>query len=114
MKDVLFLLTPGFSDGEGAPYYCPYCTIFEGLLHLYPQLTLQIEVRRVAFSKPRPEIVSLLGAEYQSCPVLVIDRPIVDTAATLPFKKFGDLQFLDEPEDIGNYLSLTCGIPRPH
>jgi hypothetical protein len=114
MKDILFLLTPGFSDGEGAPYYCPHCTIFEGLLHLYPQLASQIEVRRVAFSKPRPEIVSLLGAEHQSCPVLVVSRSLAGAAATLPFKKFGDLRFLDEPEDIGNYLSLTCGIPRPH
>ena len=114
MKDVLFLLTPGFSDGEGAPYYCPYCTIFEGLLHLYPHLTFQIEVRRVAFPKPRTEIITLLGTDHQSCPVLVIYRPLVETAATLPLKKFGDLQFLDEPEDIGNYLSITYGIPRPH
>lgn len=114
MKDVLFLLTPGFSDGEGAPYYCPYCTIFEGLLHLYPQLTFQIEIRRVAFPKPRMEIVSLLGTDHQSCPILVVYRPLVEPASSLPFKKFGGLHFLDEPEDIGNYLSVTYGIPRPH
>lgn len=114
MKDVLFLLTAGFSDGEGSLYYCPYCTIFEGLLHLYPQFAPQIDVRRVAFPRPRTEIVSLLGIDHQSCPVLVIYRPLTEIAANLPLKKFGDIQFLDEPEDIGNYLSLTYGIPRPH
>ncbi len=114
MKDVLFLLSAGFRDGEGAPYYCPYCTVFEGLLHLYPQLTSELEVRRVAFAKPRAEIVALLGNDYQSCPALVAHRPLAELAGRLPFKKFGDLQFLDEPEDIGNYLSLAYGIPRPH
>jgi len=84
------------------------------LLHLYPQLTSQLDVRRVPFAKPRTEIVSLLGTDHQSCPALVIYRPLAEAATALPFKKFGDLQFLDEPEDIGNYLSLSYGIPRPH
>jgi len=114
MKDTLFLLTPGFSDGDGAPYYCPYCTIFEGLLHLYPQLFSQINVRRVAFPKPRSEIVALLGADHQSCPVLVLSQPSVEATDDPQIKTAGNLHFLDEPEDIGNYLSLTYGIPRPH
>ena len=111
MKDTLFLLTPGFRDGDGAPYYCPYCTIFEGLLHLYPQLEAQIEVRRVAFPRPRPELVSLLGALHQSCPVLVLSHPRVDIPQ---IKAVGDLYVIEEPEGIGNYLSLAYGIPRPH
>lgn len=114
MKDTLFLLNPGFTDGEGAPYYCPYCAIFEGLLHLYPQLASQIDVRRVAFPKPRSEIVSLLGEEHQSCPVLVLSRPVVKPADNLQIKKAGDLCYIDEPEGIGNYLSKAFGIPRPH
>jgi hypothetical protein len=114
MKDLLFLLQPGFPDGDGAPYYCPHCTIFEGLLHLYPQLTTQIDVRRVAFPRPRPAIVELLGSEHQSCPVLVAAHPSVELMDRLPFKTVGDRHFLDEPEDIGNYLSLAYGIPRPH
>ena len=114
MKDILFLLTPGFRDGDGAPYYCPYCTIFEGLLHLYPQLASQIDVRRVAFARPRPEIVSLLGAEHQSCPVLVVSQPMSESSDDLKMKAAGNLHFLDEPKDIGNYLSKTYGIPRPH
>jgi hypothetical protein len=111
MKDILFLLTPGFSDGDGPPYYCPHCTIFEGLLHLYPDLVSQIDVRRVAFPRPRAEIVSLLGPENQSCPVLVFGDPLKNPGN---FKTFGEFRFIDEPEEIGNYLSQTYGIPRPH
>lgn len=114
MKDTLFLLTPGFRDGDGLPYYCPYCTIFEGLLHLYPHLVSQIEVRRVAFPKPRAEIVSLVGPEHQSCPVLVVGEAMMNSGNHPQFKTVGNLSFIDEPEDIGNYLSLTYGIPRPH
>lgn len=114
MKDTLFLLTPGFTDGAGAPYYCPHCTIFEGLLHLYPQLTSHLEVRRVSFPRPRSEIVALLGPEHQSCPVLITGGSAANSGETIPFKTAGDFRFLDEAEDIGNYLSLMYGIPRPH
>ena len=114
MKDTLFLLTPGFHDGEGAPYYCPYCAVFEGLLHLYPQLASQIDVRRVGFPNPRPDIIALLGAEHQSCPVLVLGQAAAEFTASLPVKTAGDRRFFGEPEDIGNYLSRAYGIPRPH
>lgn len=114
MKDTLFLLTPGFSDGDGAPYYCPHCTIFEGLLHLYPQLVAQIDVRRVAFPKPRSEIVALLGADHQSCPVLVLGEASGRPVDSAKIQITGNLRFIDEPEDIGNYLSAAYGIPRPH
>lgn len=114
MKDQLFLLHPGFQDGEGAPYYCPYCTIFEGLLHLYPQLLEHLEVHRVAFPRPRAEIVALLGEEFQSCPVLIIRRPIAIPLKDVRVLQANALSFIDEAEDIGNYLSQTYGIPRPH
>jgi hypothetical protein len=114
MKDTLFLLTPGFCDGDGAPYYCPFCTIFEGLLHLYPSLASQIDVRRVAFAKPRSKIVALLGADHQSCPVLVLGEKSTNPSDNIRFETVGNLRFIDEPEDIGNYLSAAYGIPRPH
>jgi len=114
MKDTLFLLTPGFRDGDGAPYYCPSCTLFEGLIHLYPDLVSQIDIRRVKFAKPRSRIVALLGADHQSCPVLVLGEKSAKPVDHLRFKTVGNLRFIDEPEDIGNYLSLIYGIPRPH
>lgn len=110
MKDLLFLLKPGFQDGEGAPYYCPHCTIFEGLLCLYPKLAGELEVHRVDFQRPRPELVELLGQEHQSCPVLVAGAAVEG----LEFKEANGRKFLDDPEVIGIYLSRVYGIPRPH
>jgi len=112
MKDLLFLLSPGFRDGDGAPYYCPACTIFEGLIRLYPQLAEQIEVHHVAFPRPRPVIVDLIGQENQSCPVLVLGTTITNPGLTI--KTAGNRQFIDDPQEIGNYLSSKYGIPRPH
>lgn len=114
MKDLLFLLAPGFSDGEGPPYYCPYCTIFEGLLALYPRLAEALSVVRVAYSRPRSEIVKLLGEEHQSCPVLILQRELPSACADLPWQKAEGRLFLDDPEAIGHYLSRAYGIPRPH
>jgi hypothetical protein len=114
MKDTLFLLTPGFHDGDGAPYYCPHCTIFEGLIHLFPQVSSCVEVRRVAFPRPRPEIVALLDAEHQSCPVLVLGESSRDPDGSIEVQRVGKARFIDDPEAIGNYLSAVCGIPRPH
>jgi len=112
MKDTLFLLSPGFDDGEGAPYYCPACTIFEGLIHLYPQLAEQLDIQRVAFPRPRPQIIVLIGEANQSCPVLVLATPFQGDG--LNIKTAGDRQFIDDPQEIGNYLSRAYGIPRPH
>ena len=112
MKDTLFLLTAGFEDRAGAPYYCPHCAIFEGLLHLYPFLSSEIDVVRVGFARPRPQIVALLGEEYQSCPVIVLGAPFKGDTELL--KTVGGRQFIDDPHEIGTYLSLVYGIPRPH
>lgn len=114
MKETLFLLAPGFRDGEGAPYYCPYCTIFEGLLSLYPEQLSSIDVRRVAFARPRPELVDFLGTEHQSCPVLVLAAPLAAPIEGVNVTAANGRWFIDEPQDIGNYLSATYGIPRPH
>ena len=112
MKDTLFLLAAGFPDGEGAPYYCPACTIFEGLLQLFPQLHEQIEVTRVDFPRPRPAIIELIGEQNQSCPVLILGAS--SQPGEVQTKTFGERRFIDDPQEIGNYLSRAYGIPRPH
>ncbi|MEA3188174.1 MAG: hypothetical protein QOD99_2004 [Chthoniobacter sp.] len=88
--------------------------MFEGLLHLYPDLASQIDVRFVEFPKPRPEIVELLGEAHQSCPVLILGHSLEKPIDNLRIKTAHNHQFIDDPEQIGNYLSITYGIPRPH
>ncbi|QSR84739.1 DUF3088 family protein [Methylacidimicrobium sp. B4] len=114
MNDLLFLLAPGFQDGEGAPYYCPHCAIFEGLLALYPKLGEALAVRRVGYPRPRPEIVERLGEAHQSCPVLILQRELPLACSDLPWQEAKGRLFLDDPQAIGNYLSRAYGIPRPH
>jgi hypothetical protein len=114
MKDTLFLLASGFYDGPGAPYYCPYCIGFEGLLHVYAEQLSAVEVHRVAFERPRQEIIALLGEAHQSCPVLVLGEAPKEPIENVRIKRVGERYFIDEPADIGNYLSYRYGIPRPH
>jgi hypothetical protein len=114
MKDILFLLRPGFRDGEGAPYYCPYCAMIEGVLAMFPEVMPYLDVRHVDYPRPRSEIVALLDERHQSCPVLIVNRPIAAVEPSLPLVDVNGRKILEEPEDIGNYLSVAYGIPRPH
>ncbi|VVM06862.1 hypothetical protein MAMC_01302 [Methylacidimicrobium cyclopophantes] len=114
MKDLLFLLSSGFTDGEGAPYYCPHCAIFEGLVALYPKLAEELTIRRVAYPRPRPEIVGLLGEENQSCPVLILHQEPPASCSDLAWRKANGRPFLDDPTAIGHYLARVYGVPRPH
>ena len=73
-KMVLFLLKPGFTDDKGGPWFCPGCAGVEGFLKFAPEVERQIEVRRIDFPRPRKEIVELVGAGNQGCPVLVLAK----------------------------------------
>jgi hypothetical protein len=76
MADVLFLLKPGFADAKAGPvpYYCPPCATISGLLSYHPELREKVEVRSIAFPRPRAEVVELLGGpDHPGCPVLVLD-----------------------------------------
>lgn len=73
-RDHLFLLTPLFPDAKAGPgrYHCPECAQVEGLLSYFPYLRDRLEVSYADFPRPRAEIVALVGAENQGCPVLVL------------------------------------------
>lgn len=99
--EKLFLLKPDFQDiNQSAEnnYFCPPCTLIEGLLSFYPRLRNELEVHYVDFERPRPAIVDLIGEANQSCPVLVL----------------GDGTFINEPDDIIQYLSENHQIAKPH
>jgi len=104
MKPKLFLLKPDFIDNQkganGQKYFCSPCTLIAGLLSYYPHLKNEMEVIYVDYIRPRNVIIELIGEENQSCPVLVID----------PNKKV----FINEPDEIINYLSSSYGIGISH
>lgn len=99
--EKLFLLKQDFQDinrGAENRYFCPPCTMIEGLLSYYPRLRNELEVHYVDFQRPRPAIVDLIGEANQSCPVLIKDNGT----------------FINEPDEIIRHLTDNHGIGQPH
>ena len=74
--EKLFLIKPDFTDAvrnDGKKYFCPPCTLIEGVLSFYPVLREKLEVNYVNFVRPRQAVIQLIGEENQSCPVLICD-----------------------------------------
>ena len=112
-KMVLFLLKPGFTDEKGGPWFCPGCAGVEGFLKFAPSVEPRLDVRRIDFPRPRREIVELVGAENQSCPVLVLEKG----AAVPPEGKVSaetGRAFISGAEAISDFLGRTFGVVRPH
>jgi|CXWL01.1.fsa_nt_gi hypothetical protein len=110
-RDILFLLSAPFED-HGQPWFCASCAMMEGALFANPHWSELIEVRRVAFPRPREEVIALLGVEHQSLPVLVL--PEGAPAAAEAKLAANGRAFLDEPKAISRYLAETYGGAGPH
>ena len=114
----LFILKPGFTDpnndSEGIHYFCPHSALIEGLIKYYPQLEEKMEINRIDFKRPRPEVIKLLGEENQSCPVLIIDNNQDTETDTGYFSKYGNKLFVNEDDLILKYLADKFGIDAPH
>jgi Protein of unknown function (DUF3088) len=112
-KHILFLLKPGFYDETGGPFFCPGCAAVEGLFKYAPEVEGQLDVRRIEFQRPRREIVELLGASNQGCPVLVLVG-----ASDLPAEaKKGEetgKAYISGATEICEFLGRTFGVVRPH
>lgn len=106
MKDQLFLLNPGFTDDTGqGPFYCGDSVSVEGLLSFFPALRSKVDVVYIGFTKPRAEVVSLIGAENQSIPVLVLDGPVAPDDVQFNVKVASGKRFINTEADIRSYLS---------
>lgn len=73
-KDTLYLLNMGFSDDlyPQARFFCPDCTLLEGLLANNPQQASAIDVVYVDFAKPRHALIARVGEQNQSLPLLIL------------------------------------------
>ncbi|MGX1497898.1 glutathione S-transferase [Labrenzia sp. MBR-25] len=100
MKDTLYILTPGFEDPAypGKTFYCWHCALMEGVLASFPALADRLDVRRIAWPKPRREIAELLGEDNQSLPVLVL----------------AEGGFINDKDAILAALTERHGFPHPH
>ena len=113
MRDRLFLLKPYFEDSDfpGRRFYCWHCALLEGVLASFPQLAGALEVERIAWPRPRREVVELIGAENQSLPVLVLGD---DAEAGLETGRANGRRFVEGKDAILRVLSLRHGIPEAH
>ena len=113
-RDTLFLLKESFHDGGGVPFFCPDCAYINGVLAYFPSLRHRLDVRYVDFQRPRQEIVELIGAENQGCPVLILSKPPSIDAMQLMSGESKDRYYVSGAQAIAQYWSHAFGISRPH
>jgi len=112
-RDKLILLGVDFRDPAfpDQNFYCWHCALMEGLLSCYPMMARQLDVVRISWSKPRRDVVDLIGPDNQSVPVLIL----ADNApAGLETGRFGERRFVDDKDAILRALSVRYGIASPH
>jgi hypothetical protein len=111
MTDQLFLVNPGWTDADGGPWYCPAGAVLEGVLAFHPMLRRQLAIRYVDHPRPRPAVISEVGEDLQSCPLLVLDGEF-DWPESCVSPATGRRYLTDEA--IIPYLAARYGIARPH
>ena len=112
-RDTIFVLKPNFEDPAwpGQRFYCWHCALIEGVLASFPDLCGDLDVHRIAWSRPRAEIVDLLGEDHQSLPVMILksgDTSDVQTGVA------NGHAFIDDKDTILQALSERYGFPVPH
>ena len=110
-KDVLFLLAPGFSDNERHEY-CPECAEVWGLLNYFPEIKASIDICYQPISRPRIDIIQLLGEDNQNCPSLVLaeSSPSFECCGISTLE---GLRFIDNAKDVGLYYAQRFDLPAP-
>ncbi|HLE47931.1 MAG TPA: DUF3088 family protein [Candidatus Thermoplasmatota archaeon] len=113
-KDRLFLLKPDFSDA-GFRQFCSECAMVEGMLSFYPSIRKALDIKYINFTRPRKEIVSALGPDHQSSPLLIVgDAANAKRAGpNVKIQAHGGKQFVNDPFMVCEYLASVHGVGRP-
>jgi hypothetical protein len=112
-RDLLLLLEPGFTDPAhpGERFICPHSAPIEGVLASDPARTVRLDIKRVPFARPRPDVIAALDEAHQGLPALVFgdEHPIPDDA-----ERLGDTRFVTDPKRILALLAERYGFPKLH
>jgi hypothetical protein len=113
VRDRLIILKPGFEDPAypGQRFYCWHCMLMEGLLAAFPALEQQLDVERIAWPRPRAEIIAHIGPDNQSLPVLILAD---DAPMALETDQWRGRRFVAGKDAILKTLAVRYGIPDPH
>lgn len=109
MKDTLFILAAPFQDG-GFDWYCNDCATLEAALIVNPHWNQKVDVHRIAYPRPRQQIIDLVGPDWQGCPMLVMDKDRAPGDAII----VGDYAILQDVRAIGRALAHRHGGAGPH
>lgn len=112
-RDRLFLLRPGFADPAfpGKIFYCWHCALMEGILASFPDLAARLDVERIAWPRPRHDVIALAGEENQSLPLLVLADGETSPHQTGTHE---GRAFISDKDAILAALSERHGFPLPH
>lgn len=111
MKDILFLLAPGFED-NGRREFCPECAEVWGVLAYYPAIKDALDIRYQPIHRPRADVVKVLGEAHQNCPTLVLAKG-VDAGPHAQVCEAKGQRFLDNARAISNYFAHRYGTAFP-
>lgn len=112
-RDRLYLIRPGFFHEERGPFYCPGCAEVLGLLAQYSFLRERVSLHYVDFTRPRSELVALLGEENQSCPVLILSPDSESQPLLSGLRRANGFAFVEGAREIGEYLARVHGSGNP-
>lgn len=112
-RDRLIIIKPNFADPAFPQtlFYCWHCALMEGVLASFPELDRRIDVLRIEWSRPRREVIELIGAEHQSLPVLIFADDADESLATGSYR---GRRIVEGKDAILEALSRRHGIPLPH
>lgn len=112
-RDLLLLLEPGFVDPAypGERFICPHSAPIEGLLASDPARTARLDIKRVPFPRPRPDVIAALDEAHQGLPALILgdEYPVPDDVQAL-----GDKRFVTDSKRILALLAERHGFPKVH
>ena len=110
---MLLLLEPGFTDPAhpGDRFVCPHGIPIEGLLASDPERAQRLDITRVPYPRPRPDVIAVLDEAHQGLPALVLgdEHPMPDDA-----KSVGATRFVNDTRRILDLLAERHGYPKVH
>ncbi|MBP0597587.1 DUF3088 domain-containing protein [Herbaspirillum sp. LeCh32-8] len=112
-RDLLLLLEHGFTDPAhpAQSFVCPDGIPVEGLLAGDPERARGLDIKRLPFTRPRAEVVALLGEQHQGLPVLILgdQAPPPEDAQSANGRRF-----VTDTRRILDLLAQRHGFPRVH
>lgn len=112
MKDQLYLLKPGFHNAGLGPLYCGDSVSIEGLLSFCPELRTLVDIHYLAFPRPRGPLVSALGEDLQSVPVMILADETHMADEGLDVQQAMGRRYIADEKLIRRYLSSQFGAPQ--